>query len=323
MRILAILLLAACPLAFSAPGDLELSPSATVHEVIPAPDAGGPRVLAVVAHPDDEIAFAATLYKTATLLRGVADLVVITNGEAGFKYSTLAEPIYGLKLTDEAVGRKHLPAIRRNELIDGCRILRVRRIYALNQRDHRYTLDPNEVLAAEAHVWDLAVVRRDLRAILDHGKYDFVLTHLPVPSTHGHHKAATILALETVRAMPVESRPVVLGAARPEAGREFTVLEGFPVTRLRPETPPFVFDRTQPFGFDNRLNYQILVNWAIAEHKSQGTMQLFMNHSDTETYRLYALDPDTAVERTRSWFESLARPQFPSTGVSEPAGQKK
>jgi hypothetical protein len=49
----------------------------------------GPRVLCVVAHPDDEIAFAGALYKTATLLDSVCDLVTITNGEGGFKYATL------------------------------------------------------------------------------------------------------------------------------------------------------------------------------------------------------------------------------------------
>ena len=72
----------------------------------------GPRVLCVVAHPDDEIAFAGVLYKTATFLDGVCDLVTITNGEGGFKYATLAEPLYGLELTDEVVGRRHLPEIR-------------------------------------------------------------------------------------------------------------------------------------------------------------------------------------------------------------------
>ena len=64
----------------------------------------GPRILCVVAHPDDEIAFAATLYQTALALEGACDVAVITNGEGGFKYSTLSEPIYGLELTEEAVG---------------------------------------------------------------------------------------------------------------------------------------------------------------------------------------------------------------------------
>jgi len=53
-----------------------------------------PKVLAVVAHPDDETQFAATLYKISHEMGGTVDVVMITNGEGGYKYSTLAEPIY-------------------------------------------------------------------------------------------------------------------------------------------------------------------------------------------------------------------------------------
>jgi hypothetical protein len=67
------------------------------------------KVLAVVAHPDDEYAFAATTYRIARELGGIVDQVVITNGEAGYRYSVLAEQIYGLQLTDEKIGRANLP----------------------------------------------------------------------------------------------------------------------------------------------------------------------------------------------------------------------
>src|SRR5262245_31305394 len=78
----------------------------------------GPRVLAVFGHPDDETVFAATLYKIGSYLGGTCDAVVITDGEAGFKYSTLAEALYGAELTDERVGRSALPAIRRKEMLE-------------------------------------------------------------------------------------------------------------------------------------------------------------------------------------------------------------
>ena len=55
----------------------------------------GPRILCITAHPDDEIAFAGTLFKIATHLEGSCDLAVITNGEGGYKYSTIGESIYG------------------------------------------------------------------------------------------------------------------------------------------------------------------------------------------------------------------------------------
>ena len=39
-----------------------------------------PKVLIVVAHPDDEYAFAATIYRITRELGGIADQVIITNG---------------------------------------------------------------------------------------------------------------------------------------------------------------------------------------------------------------------------------------------------
>ncbi|HED65066.1 MAG TPA: PIG-L family deacetylase, partial [Planctomycetes bacterium] len=127
---------------------------------------GGPRILVVVAHPDDEIAFAGALYKATTHLHGRADVAVITNGEGGYKYSTLAERVYGLPLTDEAVGRAHLPAIRRRELAAGCRWLGVSRIYFLDEQDQHYTRDEGEMLRPGADVWDLERVETALRALL-------------------------------------------------------------------------------------------------------------------------------------------------------------
>lgn len=64
-----------------------------------------PKVLAVVAHPDDEYPFAATVYGIVHELGGAVDQMVISNGEAGYRYSVLAEQIYGLKLSEEQVGR--------------------------------------------------------------------------------------------------------------------------------------------------------------------------------------------------------------------------
>ena len=99
----------------------------------------GPRILCVFAHPDDETTVAGAVYKTATFLEGTVDMFLITNGEGGFKYSTLAERMYGLDLTDEDVGREHLPRIRRDEMLAGCEILGVHQVHFLEETDHRYT----------------------------------------------------------------------------------------------------------------------------------------------------------------------------------------
>ena len=82
----------------------------------------GPRAWIVTAHPDDEVNFAVTVYKITHDLHGVVDLALVTNGEGGYKYSTLAESVYGLELTDEKVGRQYLPTIRKQELMAGGKI---------------------------------------------------------------------------------------------------------------------------------------------------------------------------------------------------------
>ena len=282
----------------------------------------GPRVLCVVAHPDDEISFAGTLFKTSTFLDGTCDVVAITNGEGGFKYSTLGEFVYGLELTDEHTGRLNLPKIRRDELAAGCDLLGVRRIYFLNQTDHRYTQDPLEVLAEDARIWDLEFVERSLARILDRNDYDFVFVLAPTAETHGHHKAATILALRAVAGLPLERRPAVLcgtTATGADDSRRIEELEGFPITRIRASSG-FVFDRRQRFGYRDRLDYRIVVNWAIAEHKSQGTMQLLMNRGDREEYSVFEVGAIDATEHAQALFDALSRPQFEPLEYLESAG---
>ncbi len=92
-----------------------------------------PRVLIVVAHPDDEACFAATVYEITHNLGGVVDQLVITNGEGGYRYSLLAEPVYGVALTDEAVGRAALPEIRKRELLEAGKILGIANHFFLDR----------------------------------------------------------------------------------------------------------------------------------------------------------------------------------------------
>ena len=94
----------------------------------------GPKVLVVTAHPDDETGMAATIYKITHELNGTVDQCVITNGEGGYKYSTLAESYYNLELTDEKVGRENLPRIRKNELINAGKIIGTNNIFFLDKK---------------------------------------------------------------------------------------------------------------------------------------------------------------------------------------------
>lgn len=269
------------------------------------------RVLIITAHPDDDFTVAATVYKITHDLKGRVDLALITNGEGGYKYSTLAESIYGVELTDEKVGREHLPTIRKRELMNGGAIIGIRDYYFLEQQDNAYTLDVDSVFA---HVWDVAGTRARLREIIERGDYHYIFCLLPTPETHGHHKGATILALEVSQALPPARRPIVLGATTARKGDTaamiFRGLPGKPLTSISADAPSFEFDRTRKFGFRDQLDYRIVVNWLVAEHKSQGTMQLLMNAGEIERFWSFDANGRAHAASTRALFERLERPMF-------------
>ncbi len=142
---------------------------------------------------------------------------------------------------------------------------------------------------------------------------DFVFVHRPTPSTHGHHQAATILALQAVERLPADSRPIVLAAGGGAfEGKEPPPdeLPGWPITRLRTDVGPYEFDRTQKFGFHDRLDYRVVTRLAAYAHRSQGTYLMYAGQGEKETFRLFALDAPDAPARTARLFERLREPQF-------------
>jgi LmbE family N-acetylglucosaminyl deacetylase len=267
-----------------------------------------PKVLVVTAHPDDDAVFAATNYKIVHDLGGIVDLALVTNGEGGYKYSTLAESIYGLELTEEDTGRKYLPAIRQKELEEGGKIVGIRNYYYMNQKDHRYVTseDIHEIL--DSNIWDLDYVRNYVKDLIEREKYDYVFVLSATPGTHAHHSSSSILALQAVEMLLAAERPVVLAgsSSRKSDTVKFVYkgFEGYPITNVS-DSIPFVFDRTSKFGFRNALDYRIIVNWLIAEHKSQGTMQLLMNQGDYENYWYFDINDPSKKQKTSELFEKL------------------
>jgi N-acetylglucosamine malate deacetylase 2 len=251
-----------------------------------------PKVLLVVAHPDDELTFAATTYRLAKERGGTVDEFVITNGEGGYRYSTLAEPIYGVELTKEEVGRRELPDIRKRELLNAGKILGIRAHYFLDERDINNTNDPNDVLNG---AWNTGRILSRLRDLLTAERYDFVAVMLPRPDIGGHHVAASLLALRAAAQLDEAARPVVLGASFMDD--DIAALTG-PETAGFSGKPAFVFDRTAKFGFNNGLSYQIVVNWMIAEHKSQGLYQNNMNRFNQECF--WVFEPNQSDRRARA-----------------------
>ncbi len=257
---------------------------------------GGPKVLLVVAHPDDEYFFAATVYRIAQDMGGVVDQVVITNGEAGYRYSTLAESYYKSSLTDEATGRARLPEIRRRETLAAGRVLGIRRHHFLNQRDSKFTLD-----AAEAFgTWNVEATTQWIHNLMARERYDFVFGILPTADTHGHHQAATRIALDAASRLPEQTRPVVLGA-EPAISTQPVRDYG----RALPDTPVFRFNRAARLGLNGSLSYQIVVNWMIAEYKSQGLFQTECNKLDEERFWVLAGNAAGAGEKAAALFERV------------------
>ena len=262
------------------------------------------KVLLVTAHPDDETLLAATVYKITHELNGVVDQVVITNGEGGFAYSLLSEPIYNQKMATEAVGREKLPEIRKRELLNAGKILGVRNHYFLDQQDVEFGLDIREPLDT---TWNVNWVITRLQELLAKNKYDYVLTLLQDSLTHAHHKAATVLALQAVE--KGKEKPVVLAVStsnKSEAIKDFFQLDHYPVTRVAQGKYAFRIDRTTGFAALNKLNYKIIVNWVIAEHKSQGSLQSLANDGDYENFWYFDLNGAAKFEETKRFFDLLS-----------------
>jgi len=257
-----------------------------------------PKALLVVAHPDDELLVAATIYRLAQERDAVVDQFVITNGEGGYRYSTLAERVYGFELTREEVGRRELPEIRKRELFEAGRILGIRSHFFLDEPDVDNTDDPDDVLSG---AWRVDGILTRLGTVLTREAYDFVFVGLPREDLGGHHLAASLLTLQAVDALPPADRPVVVGAfpAPDPFASDRPQLAGF----VGP--PDFSFDRTHKFGFNDSLDYQIVANWVIAEHKSQGLYQTRMNLITTEYLWVFDGTTPDAQARADALFDLL------------------
>jgi LmbE family N-acetylglucosaminyl deacetylase len=252
------------------------------------------KLLIVVAHPDDEYTFAGAVYRLVRESGWTADQVIVTNGESGYRYATLAEAFYGLSFAPTTEGRANLSEVRKKEAINAGKILGIQRHYFLDQRDLGFE---TEAKLASTSNWDYAYVRGFLSSLLIRERYDAVFTLLPTAETHGHHRAATLLALQAIAELAGD-HPAVFGAEPrgiDETVREFSDLPGQTLARAVEALPVLVFDRHQQFGYRQSLDYQIVTNWLIAEHKTQGLFQTDYNRHGFEQFWLLAESGDAAA----------------------------
>lgn len=275
-------------------------------------NAQGPKVLVVTAHPDDETGFSVTMFKIARELHGSVDMAVMTDGGGGFADSQLGAIYYGLNLTDSLVARTHLPLIRKQEIANAARIMGVRNIYFMEQEDDYYTLDINPYISGKN--WNIAYIEQRLDKILAERQYDFIITMLPHPGQHGHHKTAALMGLRAVRRYKGENKPVIIAGTPMNANSKpdsFTILEGFPETKINPTAPTFTLNRAFHFKENDKVSYKIVADWVISEYKSQGAIQEFGIHqTDYELYHYYDINEPTGIVKVRKLFEDLAKSGF-------------
>ena len=263
-----------------------------------------PRVLAVVAHPDDEYHFAVTLYRIVRELGGIADQLVITDGAGGHRYSGFAQRLYGLSFGEDGKGRT-LKDVRRAETIASGQIIGIRQHFFLEQSDEGFTLDTADAVGS----WDHFSITSVLDSLLETGAYDFVFTLLPSADTHGHHKAVALLVLEAASRLLPENRPVILAAEAAteiEPTRAFQYLENHPSTRVGSRT--FSVSRKHPLENDTFVDHRVIANWVISSHKSQGLFQMDAGRHDVERFWQFDEGALDSSARSEELFRQLGSP---------------
>lgn len=271
-------------------------------------------VLLVGARPGDEIAFSGTVYKLTHLLHCKADLVLMTNGEGDYKYATLAESIYHQNLTNGSKSRDYLSAIHKKEELTAGTILGIRNYYFLDQPDEHKASSINDLFHTE---WDTSLVLTRLRDIFSREHYDFVFTLLASSHMTPSQNAAAILTLRALKESG-EPHPVVLGASLEKidstGSQVNSGLTDYSMLPIRTDVPALTFDRTQKFGYGDKLDYKIICNWVIAAHKTEGALQLLMGRGNTEYFYYFKENPQNGYARAKKLFDMIQGINFPPAG---------
>ncbi|WP_068673047.1 bacillithiol biosynthesis deacetylase BshB2 [Oceanobacillus sp. Castelsardo] len=146
-------------------------------------------VVVIYPHPDDESFGAAG---TIAKFREEGVPVTYLCGTLGEMGRNMGSPIFA--------NRETLPDIRKKELIDACEILDMD-LKMLGYRDKTIEFEDRNQIAL------------DLKSYLDKIKPSLVITHYPDYAVHPDHNALGAAAIEAVRLMPSEDRPIVWAQA--------------------------------------------------------------------------------------------------------------
>lgn len=237
-------------------------------------------VLVVIAHQGDETLYAAFLHALTHKLDAIVDLVCITNGEGGFRYSAPSESLYNnLQLSTEHIGRQHLPRIRKQELLASGKILGLRKFFFYEQLDLKYDRNVDIVFSNQ---WDKQYVCQQLMQTIMNGNgaigYDIMLIMLPYIESHGHHSASGIVALEAIESLKKDSSlnikiPTVIAGSE-HILNQLPTYPSHSLSKISSNLPnQFIFNRTWKLSETNRIcDYRTIVIWTCSEHKSQSAL---------------------------------------------------
>jgi LmbE family N-acetylglucosaminyl deacetylase len=236
----------------------------------------------------------------------------MTDGGGGFADSQLGALYYNLNLTDSIVARTHLPMLRKQEILNAGKIMGVRNIYFMEQPDDWYTTDVKPYISGKN--WDISYVERRMDRLLADRDYDFIITMLPHAGQHGHHKTSVLMALRAVQRFKGPHKPIVIAGSPMNATSkpmEFSMLEGYPETKIKADAPTFTLNRAFRFKENDKVSYKIVADWVISEYKSQGAIQENGIHkTDMEVYRYYDLNDSKGISKVQKLFDDLAKIGF-------------
>jgi len=143
-------------------------------------------ILVVLPHPDDEaFGLSGTLAKHIDQGEPVT-YICLTLGEMG---RNLGNPPFA--------NRETLPAVRKLELEESCRIIGIKDVRLFGLHDKTIEFEDHDEL-----------VRR-IRVVIDEVKPSLIYTFYPGFSVHPDHDATGAVVIRTVQEMPPEERPKV------------------------------------------------------------------------------------------------------------------
>jgi hypothetical protein len=105
--------------------------------------------------------------------------------------------------------------------------------------------------------------------------------------------------------------------AGPSETESYQTLSGYPLTAANTSEPEFHFDRDIHFGFNDSLSYEIVVDWVIAKHKSQGLSETKCGQDRFENFWAFAISGGAATRGQRLCFKRYRRDGKPPKGRAD------